>query len=75
MQAPHLRLARRQPDDQRQRHLHAALSGGFTGLREARELPLEVTVTFSSSDLAPETVEAASALLTPLQRLLARAAP
>ncbi len=35
----------------------------------------QLTVTFSSSDLAPETVEAASTLLTPLQHLLARAAP
>ena len=35
----------------------------------------QLTVTFSSSDLAPETVEAASSLLTPLQHLLARAAP
>jgi len=35
----------------------------------------QLTVTFSSSDLAQETVEAASTLLTPLQHLLARAAP
>lgn len=33
----------------------------------------QLTVTFASSDLSADTVEAASALLTPLQHLLARA--
>lgn len=33
----------------------------------------QLTVTFQSSDLAPETVDAASDLLTPLQHVLAHA--
>ena len=34
-----------------------------------------LTVRFTSSDLSPETVAAASSLMTPLQHLLARAGP